>query len=153
MQKANIDKAMLDRMRQVCSKSEKCTRDIAEKLKKLDYEGDAESLIETLVVEGFINETRYAQSVVNDKLKFSRWGKAKIRYFLKGKGINSYAIDDALNTVSEPDYEMIIQKELEKKLRTLKETDKTRRKQKLLAFAMQRGYSPEIVYRILNDIG
>jgi regulatory protein len=142
----------LDHMRRLCSTSERCTKDVLEKLRKLNFEGDTEAIIKTLISEGFINEERYAQSVVNDKAKFSKWGKAKIRYFLKGKGIADLLIDKALENLPDEDYKNIITRELEKKLKTIKETDKLKRKQKLIMFAFQRGYDSEIVYKVIDNI-
>jgi regulatory protein len=141
------DIEILERLRYLCSKSEKCKRDIADKLRSWNFEGDGDKIAEKLQSEGFINEERYALSVVNDKIRFSKWGKAKVRYFLKGKGIDESIIENALENFN-IDYEGIVEKELGKKLKSIKEPDKFKKMQKLLSFAFQRGYDSELARKI-----
>jgi regulatory protein len=145
------EKEILERLRYLCSKSEKCAYDIREKLKSWNFEGNVQAVIQNLSDEGFINEERYAISVINDKIKFSKWGKGKVRYFLKGKGISNEIVKKNIDDF-DADYEGIIAKELEKKLKSIKETDKLKRKQKLLSFAFQRGYDSDIVYKISEKL-
>jgi regulatory protein len=143
---------ILERLRYLCSKSEKCVKDIHDKLKSWNYEGNYDKIAEKLITEGFINEERYAFSVANDKVKFSKWGKAKVKYFLKGKGIGEEIINRAIENLSDDDYENLVLKELTKKLKSIKETDKYKRKQKLISFAFQRGYDNDLIYKLAERL-
>lgn len=145
------EKEILEKLRYLCGRSEKCAHDIFEKLRSWGFDGNSTTIIETLTKEGFINEERYAFSVTNDKIKFSKWGKLKVRYFLKGKGISEEIIGRALDAIDDS-YEDLILKELGKKNKSIKETDKLRRKQKLLSFAFQRGYDSDLVYKIVDKL-
>lgn len=53
-------------------------------------------IIDRLVRERFIDEVRYAEAYVREKLNLSRWGVRKIRAALKAKRIPEQTIDEAL---------------------------------------------------------
>ena len=76
------EQAML-RLTSLCSTSEHCQSDGREKLYKwgLSRE-DSEKIIDYLLDEKYIDEYRYANAYANDKLRFSHWGRAKIRSML-----------------------------------------------------------------------
>ena len=72
----------------ICSKSEKCEKDIRFKLKNLNVsENEIEDIILSLIQQNFINEKRFAISFTNEKLKLLKWGRIKIKYALIQKDI------------------------------------------------------------------
>ena len=72
----------------LCSRQEKCSSEIREKLEKFNLPGeDVEKVLHSLKKEGFIDESRYAGMFVRDKLRFNRWGRVKIRYMLSARKI------------------------------------------------------------------
>ena len=142
----------LARLQYICSKSEKCCQDIRDKLRQWGYEGDYEEIVSKLVQEQFVDDARFAEAFARDKFKFSTWGRNKIRYYLKGKHVAGGHIDSALASISEEDYTSTIYRELEKKAKTIKDKDTSKRKQKLFAFAAQRGYETDIVYNLVDSI-
>lgn len=150
--KDNADtKIVLERLRAICSKSEKCPKDVADKLKAWKYEGSYESVISILKEENFLNEERFASAFVNDKIKFSKWGKTKVRHHLKYKGISEHIIESSLESYPIESYLSVITAEMQKKNKSLKEVDRFKRKQKLLAFGAQRGYENEFLYQVLEN--
>ena len=139
-------------LQQMCSKKEYCPRDISTKLRQWGVEGADDELIEILKDDNFISEERYCNAYVNDKVKFSKWGKNKIRYQLSGKGLQDKHIDLALENVDREEYMEIMNKELEKKLHSIKEEDPFKRKEKLSRFAQQRGYEWELVSEVMESL-
>jgi regulatory protein len=152
MAKPISEEETLSRLMQLCSRSEKCRQDIQNKINLWNYKGDGERIIKLLEKEKFINEERYCEAFVRDKIKFMGWGKIKIRFALTGKNIPNDLINNALASYPDEEYLQVIKKELSKKSKTLKETDKIKHKQKLLAFASQRGYEPNIIYNMVDNI-
>ncbi len=152
MKKPISDTEALARLQHLCSKSEKCRQDVRDKLKQWAYQGDFETIVDRLSDEKFVDDTRFSESYVRDKIRFSAWGKNKIRYHLRGKRISDETIEMALNSISEDDYRSIVQKELEKKTKSIKEQDPIKTKQKLLAFAAQRGYEADLIYNLVDSI-
>ena len=59
-------------------------------------ERDMAQIIATLVKEKFIDDNRFADAFVRDKLKFNGWGKQKIVFKLRSLGIAADIIERAL---------------------------------------------------------
>ena len=81
---------------------------------------DIEDIVRRLVAEHFIDELRYAQFYVRDKVRFSQWGQNKIKYFLRAKGIPADCIAAALFELSNDDYETSMESVVKAKFRSLK---------------------------------
>ena len=144
-------KLYLQKAQNLCSKKEICCYDIRIKQKKWELSNQDISLIITQLVENnFIDETRYSEAYANDKFRFNKWGKIKIQYELKKRNISSSNINNALNKIDEKEYITTLKELLQKKSAELKNIDKFQKKQKLLRFVLNKGYEPEIVYKIIK---
>ncbi len=149
-----IDKQeALERLRYTCSRSEKCLLDIRKKLYSWNLIENYEEIKDKLISDNFINEERFANSFVNDKIKYSKWGKVKVRYALRMKDIDEAIINSALNFFQEEDYKEIIYSELQKKTRRLKSLKESQAEvSRLYRFAAQRGYESDIVKIFISEI-
>lgn len=146
-------KEALSKSQQLCSVKEKCASDIRKKLfdwKLPDTEHNA--VIELLIKDKFINEQRYAQYFTKDKLNYNKWGKIKIEYALKQKNIPNEYIRNAFAEISETEYEKLLESELNKKLKTIKNNDEYTIKSKLIRFATSRGFETGKVFAIVTEI-
>ncbi len=78
----------LARMQTLCAKSEQCSFDIAQKLKRAGLSGaDIKQTIASLTASRFIDDTRYARAFAADKVRFSHWGRRKISFALDRKSV------------------------------------------------------------------
>ncbi len=59
-------------------------------------ERDMAQIITTLIEERFIDDGRFANAFVRDKLKFNGWGRQKIVFKLRSLGVDAQIIDQAL---------------------------------------------------------
>lgn len=148
----SIKEALL-RAQNLCAEKEKCESDIRQKLYewKLPPENH-DSIIKSLVKDKFIDEQRYAIFFAKDKFNYNKWGKIKIEYALKHKNIPSDFITVALNGISETDYDKLLENELIKKLKTIKDTDEYTIKSKLVRFATSRGFENGKVFDMISTI-
>lgn len=97
--------ALLKRMAGLCAKSEQCTFDIATKLFKAGLPKDKrEEIIEYLTANRYIDDARFARSFAGYKVRFSAWGKRKIRMALAAKRIPRAYIEEALENIDPEDY-------------------------------------------------
>lgn len=81
----------------VCAKSERAISDVRRSLTRWGVAPEQhQPIIDRLVRERFIDEARYAEAYVREKLNLSRWGVRKIRAALKAKRIPEQTIDEAL---------------------------------------------------------
>jgi regulatory protein len=143
----------LSRLMEICSRKEKSPYEIEKKLKEWGLEKFAVSILNTLKKENFLDHLRFAKAFSNDKVKFNKWGKNKVRFLLKGHQIEPSVIEESLSQISMQDYESMICEEMDKKLKTLKATDAFLIKNKLYAFGNQRGYESDIMIRYFESKG
>lgn len=141
-------------LQHLCSRQEKCIADIQDYMIRHEVPADFHaSIIEQLIKDKFIDESRYARAVVHDKYKLNRWGRKKIVYFLKSKKIPEEIINEAMASIDEKAYRKIIKDELQKKEISLKGEKPDVKRMKLLQFAMARGYEAEIAKEYIHFTG
>ncbi|MBT3209203.1 MAG: RecX family transcriptional regulator [Bacteroidetes bacterium] len=149
MQKKDKKQALIQ-AQNICSKTEKCKKDIRIKLKSWGIcEEETDEIIEDLIHEDFINEKRFVSSFTNEKLRILKWGKIKIMFALKQKGISEENISHAMNKIPKDEYLTIIFKELEKKAKSISAKNEAERKNKLIRFGMSRGYEQDICFNFV----
>lgn len=145
---------MLEKARRYCLRGEKCRHDLQQKLFQWQIPSHLhETIIDTMIDERFIDETRFARSFVNDKCYLSKWGKIKIRFALSGKQIPASLINEAINEIDMIKYRNILRELAENKQKQIakKTTDSWIAQQKLYAFLLQRGFEHEEISKILSD--
>ncbi len=142
---------VLNRMRRLCSRSERCSSDILRKVVALGIP-EPESVVEQLVSEGYIDDARYARAFARDKSSLQGWGKVKIRVDLQRKNIDEPTITAALSEIDLEAAEQKLRKLALAKLRQLRsESDPRVRKAKLLRYLMGRGYTYDEIVEIYDD--
>jgi len=142
----------LIRLRNLCSEKEKCSGDIKEKLRKWNIEvKEWESILDSLKKDKFIDDIRYSGYFVRDKQKIYKWGKEKIKFALKSKGIGQEIINDALSTVDPDNFEESLRALLSKKALELQKYNPYERKNRLIRFAIQRGFDYDLIFRIIDE--
>src|SRR5690554_1929700 len=93
---------VLKKMAALCSRSEQCSTDIHKKILAVGCLGDeADEILDQLIAEKFINDERYVKFYVADKFKLNKWGKIKIKYYLKMKNLPDSLIQNGLDLIDE----------------------------------------------------
>ncbi|MCT4615335.1 MAG: RecX family transcriptional regulator [Marinifilaceae bacterium] len=143
----------LSKAAEICSKSEKCSNDIIKKLNSWGLEKDYhEKVIDYLIDNNFIDHERYTNAFCNDKFKYNKWGKQKIKFQLKSKFIESQYIDKALAKIDQTEYYNMAKELIQYKLNNIKYDDKYQAKNKLLSFGASRGFEADILFNIIDDL-
>lgn len=97
--------ALLAKMAALCSHSEQCREDIRKKLVKAGLTSiQTDDILKKLEDNNFISNKRFARAFANDKVKFSGWGRYKIRMALYQKRISDTIIREALENLDEEEY-------------------------------------------------
>ncbi|MCX6258422.1 MAG: regulatory protein RecX [Bacteroidia bacterium] len=135
----------------LCSKQEFSKSEMLKKLLSWGLnENQANDIIQKLIHENYIDESRYAACFFMDKIRLNKWGKIKIKYELRGKGLSENLISEAENSIGEKEYLQMIRIELEKKIKATAAINTWELNGKLLKFAASRGYEPDIVWKLLK---
>lgn len=141
-----------DKMRRMCSRREYCIYDIRKKL-NVQLEGnseDVQKVIDVLVKERYVDDSRYASAYARDKSSISGWGPTKIRYMLSSKGISKDIIAQAMEEIDSSRAQSRLDKLMENKFRTLKDDPQCRLK--MLRFGLGRGYDYEEVASVIDKL-
>lgn len=135
-----------------CAVKEYCHAEIEAKLKnKGTTPEETESIIQKLENEGFINENRYAEAFAADKFRFDHWGRTKIRYALRNKGITESIVNQAIDKCIDPEaYHMALKDFIAAKTRQTKAPDAYTLRQKVARAAIARGFEPHLVFELLS---
>ncbi len=140
----------LSRAASLCSTSEHCIADISEKLTRWGMTPtQADDIISRLLEEKYIDESRYAEAYARDKLRFSHWGRAKIRMMLRMQHIPDTLIREALDALDPQEYADIAKQTIISKAHSLKSNDYASRA-KIIRFALQRGFEMDEIEKVIG---
>lgn len=143
-----------DKAAVLCSKSEKCTSEIQDKLKLWGLSSDeSEPVIKKLISEKYLDNERFARAYAKDKFRFNRWGKQKIEYMLRAKKINQETVKLALEEITDEGYSDELLNLIAIKEKTIKAKDQYDKRNKLMRFAMGRGFESGKIYAALKELG
>ena len=136
-----------------CAESERSVDEVERRLRKWGVDGDdIDSIIDKLKSNDFVNDERYCKAYINDRFRLNHWGKVKIVYELKKRGLDKEYIDAAIDDIDDNEYTEVLRKLIDDKLRTIKDTDVYSAKVKILGYALRRGFESDIVSKILKDV-
>jgi regulatory protein len=102
---------------------------------------DLERIMTQLIEEDFLNELRYAKAYVSGKFRMNKWGRNKILRGLKHQDISSYCVKKAMEEIDEVEYNAVLYQLLEKKIRQYSKDDDYIKRNKLIKYALSRGYN------------
>ena len=121
-------------------------------LQRKGYEDSyIEETIRYLELNKYIDDRSFASSFINDKRNLNKYGSNRIKYELYNKGISKEIIEETLDVDTDDEY--IIALEIAtKKLSTYKEQDNNSVYRKLGGFLQRKGYSYDLVSKVLREI-
>lgn len=146
-------KEIYNKMAILCSRSEQCSVDIRKKIFALG--GDqltGDQIIQKLTEERFIDDNRYIKAYIADKFKINKWGRIKLRYYLKMKGLSDNLIDDGLSVIDPDKYREVLVKIMREKAKAVKNKPKFEKMGQIIQFAHSRGFEPELIHRFMSEV-
>ena len=136
-----------------CAYQERTQQEVREKLRDLGIYGDqAEEIISQLILDNFINEERFAQAFAGGKFRIKKWGRVKIEYALKQKGLSPYCIKKGMAEIEEDDYEKTLLELIAKKFPLIQENNIALRKQKLAQYLIGKGYESDLIWTKIKEL-
>ena len=136
----------------LCGGSEHCSSQIMEKLSSWNVSvQDANNIMDYLVKEKYIDNSRFARAYCHDKFCYNHWGRIKIRQMLRHLRLTDEEIAEGMETIDEEDYIEALKDVLRAKDRTLKDKDKYLRKAKLVRHLLSKGFETELVIDAVDE--
>jgi regulatory protein len=143
----------LQKLRHYCGYQERCHKEVKEKLYSFGLnKQDVEDAISKLIEENYLNEERFAIAYAGGYFRSKQWGKVKIGYELKQKGVSDYCIKKAMKEIAEDDYLKTIRELIAKKSGAIEDDglNQYARKQKIMNYLLQRGFESQLIQKELK---
>jgi len=136
-----------------CAYQDRCTSEVILKLKSFQLSYDQEQkLLDYLILNRFLDDKRYADSIVSGKFSIKKWGRIKIAYFLKKKSIPIELINNSLLTLDEDVYYSVLLSLAEKKHESLSLKNSYEKRAKVVTYLQSKGYELDLIIDALNEI-
>jgi regulatory protein len=143
----------LAKIQKYCAYQERCHSEVRTKLFEYGLRSsDVDEIITKLILSGFLNEERYARAFAGGKFRMKKWGRLKIIHALEANGVSRNCVQSGLKEIDAGDYEKTLRAILERKNEDVEESNIYSRRDKLSKFAIQKGYEPELVWKILREM-
>jgi regulatory protein len=148
-----LEQDVFARMARLCSTSEQCSPDLRKKIRDLGCDGQLEErIIARLEKEKFLSDDRFVRAYVREKFRINKWGRIKMEYYLKMKGLSHTMIEAGFTEIDEKQYIKLLLQTMNEKARTIKKTNKYEKMGQIIRFAQGRGFEPELIHRHLNEV-
>jgi regulatory protein len=136
---------------QLCAKSEHCQHDMLEKMRRWEMSEETQArVMQRLISERYVDDERYARAFVRDKIRYNKWGRRKVEQALWQKRIDEDIRQQVLDEVDDEEYLSVLRPLLKQKRRSTKAESDYELNQKLVRFALGRGYTYNIIRQCLD---
>jgi regulatory protein len=144
---------VLQKIEYFCSYQERCIRETEEKLKDWAVQKKLiPSIINQLQKEGYINEERFAKVYAGSKFRVNKWGRQKIEFELKLKGIPEGMIQKGIEEIDEEDYQRVLRDLIRKKQKEIIPEKDLNIREKIITFVQGKGYEMELILAALKEL-
>ena len=135
----------------LCAQAEHCQQEMRDKMKRWDIDPAVQDRIITrLVKERYVDDERYARAFVKDKIRYNKWGRRKVQQGLWLKHIDADIQERVLSEVDDSEYLSVLRPLLKQKAKGIRAENDYERNQKLVRFALGRGFTFDIIRQCLN---
>jgi regulatory protein len=139
------------RLTALCAQAEHCQHEMLEKMKKWELADEAQArVMERLVKERYVDDERYARAFVMDKIRYNKWGRRKVEQALWMKRIDKGIQERVLSEVDDEEYVSALRPLLKQKQRSTKAASDYELRQKLIRFALSRGFGFDIIRQCID---
>lgn len=144
----------LSRAKHYCSLAERSVAEMEKKLQQWKVCDDSiEIIMDVLKCDDYVNDERFVRSFISDKFRFNKWGKIKIAHSLKQAGVQPEDIKEGMSVINDSEYYGVAIRLAAKKMDSLGfEYDPLIIRQKTLASMMARGFEPDFVNKIIEEL-
>ena len=135
----------------LCAQAEHCQYEMLEKMRRWELPDDAQArVMARLIKERYVDDERYAQAFVKDKIRYNKWGRRKVEQALWHKRIDEDIRKRVLDAVDDDEYLSILRPLLKQKRKTIKANSDYELNQKLMRFAVGRGFTFDIIRQCID---
>ena len=135
----------------LCAQAEHCQQEMRDKMRRWELDDATQNrIIARLVKERYIDDERYARAFVKDKIRYNKWGRRKVQQALWQKHIDTDVQLRVLDEIDKKEYLDVLRPLLKQKRKSIKAESDYELNQKLIRFALGRGFGFDIIRQCLN---
>ena len=135
----------------LCAQAEHCQWEMLEKMRRWEVPEEAQArVMQRLVKEKYVDDERYAEAFVKDKIRYNKWGRRKVDQGLWQKHIDADIRKRVLDEVDDDEYLSVLRPLLKQKRKTTKANSDYELNQKLMRFALGRGFTFDIIRQCID---
>jgi regulatory protein len=144
---------ILQKIRNYCSYQERCISEVEQKLKDLAVQRKKiTGIINQLQKDGYLDEERFARAFAGGKFRLNKWGKNKIEFEMKIRGIPELMIQEGMAEIDEDEYLLTLKELMIHKYNEIKSDKNVNIREKILNFAYGKGYEMEFILGYLKEM-
>lgn len=135
----------------LCAQAEHCQWEMLEKMRRWEVSEEAQArVMQRLVKEKYVDDERYAEAFIKDKIRYNKWGRRKVDQGLWQKHIDADIRKRVLDEVDDDEYLSVLRPLLKQKRKTTKANSDYELNQKLMRFALGRGFTFDIIRQCID---
>ena len=135
----------------LCAQAEHCQQEMRDKMRRWEIDETVQNrIIARLVKERYIDDERYTRAFVKDKIRYNKWGRRKVQQALWMKHIDTDIQQRVLDEIDEKEYLDVLRPLLKQKRKSIKAANDYELNQKLVRFALGRGFGFDIIRQCLD---
>lgn len=151
MKKETTEQEAYLQLAALCAQAEHCQQEMRDKMKRWEMAPEVqERVIARLIKERYIDDERYARAFVKDKIRYNKWGRRKVQQGLWMKRIDDDIQQRVLDEIDNEEYLNVLIPLLKQKRKTIHAASDYELNQKLVRFALGRGFTYDIIRQCLD---
>ncbi|WP_028912179.1 regulatory protein RecX [Prevotella sp. MA2016] len=135
----------------LCAQAEHCEQEMRDKMKRWGMTPQTQdNVVSRLVKERYIDNERFARAFVKDKVRYNKWGRRKVQQALWMKRIDDDIQQRVLDEIDDKEYLDVLVPLLKQKRKSVKANSDYELNQKLVRFALSRGFDYGVIRQCLD---
>jgi regulatory protein len=144
---------IIQKIRHYCTYQERYIREVQDKLKSWAVQKQQiPVIINQLQKEGFLNEERFAKAFAGGKFRLNKWGRQKIEFELKLRGLPELLIEEGLFEIDEEEYREVLKELISRKYQEIKHEKTVNIREKIINFAYMKGYEMSLILALIKEL-
>ena len=148
-----MNSEILQKLARYCAYQERCVQEMEQKMKTFEVQpSEYSEYLAWLRENNYLNEARFVEIFVRSKFNQKSWGRTKINYELRKRGISATLLASAWDGINDQDYIEKARALLKKKKDEIKSGTSPQRYQKCYNFGLSKGYESALVRELLKPL-
>jgi regulatory protein len=148
-----MNSEILQKLARYCAYQERCVQELEQKMKTFEVlPSEFSEYVAWLSENNYLNEARFVEIFVRSKFNQKGWGRTKINYELRKRGISASLLAGAWDGIDDQDYIEKARTLLQKKRDEIKTGTSPQRYQKCYNYGLSKGYESSLVRELLKPL-